>query len=440
MSSSAPSSQSDPASPPPQPSPASPRPAGSPAEVFRAFALLGVTAFGGPIAHIGYFRTAFCERRGWMDDRTFADLLALCQFLPGPASSQMGAAIGLHRAGPLGALAAFTAFTLPSALALALAALGVGLLQGPAAAGLLAGLKLVAVAVVADAVLGMAGPLCPDRTRRSLALATMAAVLAGLSLGLPVALVQLLPLVLAGAAGWGLLAPSPPEAAGDAEAGSAPALHLPYGRRTGLICLAAFALLLLGLPMLAGAVAPADGGLSAMGFADALYRAGALVFGGGHVVLPLLQGAVVSPGWMGPESFLAGYGLAQAVPGPLFTIGAYLGAGVTQSGDMNAGLWPLMALLGTVMIFLPGFLLLFGALPFWAALRDLPRVRGALNGVNAAVVGLLAAALWDPVMATAITDGAEAALAVLAFLALRIWRMPPWLVVAGTALAGLFLL
>ncbi|WP_413205676.1 chromate efflux transporter [Rhodospirillum sp. A1_3_36] len=396
--------------------------AGSLREVGRAFLTLGLTAFGGPIAHMGYFHKTFVVRRKWLDEEAFASLLALCQFLPGPASSQMGFAIGLRRAGLAGALIAFLGFTLPSALVMALAALGVALVDGPFAQGALAGLKLVAVAVIADAILGMARSLCPDRFRASLAIGTLTIVLVWPHTGLPLVLGQLLPLGCAGLATWAALERSPP---------AQTALSLPLSQKTGLLPLVLFAALLLGLPLAAGLGA---------GFQvfDSFFRSGALVFGGGHVVLPLLQAEVVDSGLVTPQSFLAGYGLAQAMPGPLFTIGSYLGAAAGQNMGIDSAL--ALAALGTLAIFLPGFLLLLGVLPFWDTLGSRPDVRAALAGINAAVVGLLAAAFWDPVLARSVVGGQEAALAALGFLGLRIWRLPPWTIVLalGTA-GGLFL-
>jgi chromate transporter len=396
---------------------------GSALEVARAFFLLGLTAFGGPIAHMGYFRQAFVQRRGWLDEEAFAGLLALCQFLPGPASSQMGFAIGLRRAGLAGGLAAFVGFTLPSALAMALAALGIALADGPVAHGVIAGLKVVAVAVVADAVLGMARSLCPDRFRASLALLVLAAVLVWPLTGLPLALGQVAPLILAGLAAWAMLDREPPTKPQATR--PSPSLS-PRGRVLAFVCLGLAVVGFLGAPSLAGG----DAGR----LFDALYRSGAMVFGGGHVVLPLLQAEVVGAGLVDTPTFLAGYGAAQAMPGPLFTIGAYLGAAVGQeSGPLPAlGL----AFLGTVAVFLPGFLLLLAALPFWDRLRAHGGVRATLAGVNAGVTGLLGAALWNPMIASAIPSGLAAGLAVLGFTALRVWKLPPWVVVLALAGAG----
>jgi chromate transporter len=400
--------------------PPPPQTSGSVREVGSAFLTLGITAFGGPIAHMGYFHKAFVVRRNWLDEEAFASLLALCQFLPGPASSQMGFAIGLRRAGLAGALAAFLGFTLPSALLMALAAFGVALMDGPLVQGILAGLKLVAVAVIADAILGMARTLCPDRFRATLAIGTLAVVLAWPLTGFPLVLGQLLPLGLAGLVHW-VAAQKPPQNR------SLPApTALSLGRGAGLLFLVLFTVLLLGLPLAAGL------GRGVQVF-DAFFRSGALVFGGGHVVLPLLQAEVVESGLVPPQSFLAGYGLAQAMPGPLFTIGSYLGAAAGQGSGISSALG--LAALGTLAIFLPGFLLL-GVLPFWETLGNRPDVRAALAGINAAVVGLLAAAFWDPVLARSVSGGLEAALAAMGFLGLRVWRLPPWTIVLALGCAG----
>jgi chromate transporter len=386
---------------------------GSWSEVFTAFLKLGLTSFGGPIAHLGYFREAFVVKRRWLDDRSYTDLIALCQFLPGPASSQVGIAIGLSRAGYLGALAAWLGFTAPSAIALVLFAYGLSALGQAEGSGWLHGLKVAAVAVVAVAVLGMMRTLTPDRER-----ATIAALAAIAMLAAPSALAQVLVIILGGIAGALLL---PAKAApSDAK------LTLHVSRRGGGILLALFFLLLIGLPLLAAAV-PAQ----SIRLANAFYRAGSLVFGGGHVVLPLLQAAVVPQGWVSNDAFLAGYGAAQAVPGPLFTFAAYLGAVMTVPPNGWEG-----ALLCLVAIFLPSFLLVIGGLPFWEDLRRRTRARAALRGVNAAVVGLLVAAFYDPIWTVGITNRADFALASAAFLLLFVWNTPPWLVVALSALGG----
>ena len=388
----------------------------SPSRPFRdtlpVFLRLGLTAFGGPVAHLGYFREEFVVRRQWLDEAAYADLVALCQFLPGPASSQVGMAIGLLRGGPRGALAAWLGFTLPSALALILFAYGV-LALDPAVLGTgwLHGLKVVAVAVVAQAIAGMARNLCPDPPRASVAVggAALALLIPGIS-------GQLLTLALGAVVGLTLLQPGASVATDR--------LAAPLGPRVALLALGAFAVLLLGLPWLADA-----GRLVAL--FDAFYRSGALVFGGGHVVLPLLQAEVVNPGWVGPDQFLAGYGAAQAVPGPLFTFSAYLGA--VQHPTPNGLLAALVCLLG---IFLPGMLLVVGLLPFWHQLRGYTTVRQLLTGVNAAVVGLLAAAFYDPVWRAGILSPADLALGLGAWLLLNQWRVAPWLVVLLTGLGG----
>ncbi|HEY6255365.1 MAG TPA: chromate efflux transporter [Xanthobacteraceae bacterium] len=391
--------------------PAAPR--GSAAEVLAAFLRLGLTSFGGPVAHLGYFREEFVIRRRWLDDRGYADIVALCQFLPGPASSQTGIAIGLLRAGYVGALAAWAGFTLPSALAMVLFAYGVGLVGDAAGSGWLHGLKAAAVAVVAQAVLGMARTLAPDRPRATLAVAAAVAALA-----VPSAWGQIGAIVLGGAVGIALL---DRQAATDHAA-----LPVPVSRATGATLQALFVCLLIGLPILASLSSS-----QALKEFDAFYRAGSLVFGGGHVVLPLLQAAVVPPGWVSDQDFLAGYGAAQAVPGPLFTFAAYLGAvmRVAPNGWLGASI----CLIG---IFLPSFFLVIGAMPFWEELRRGATAQAALAGVNAAVVGLLLAALYRPVWITGITGAADFALACAAFLLLFMWQTPPWLVVVLSAAAG----
>ncbi|WP_127089366.1 chromate efflux transporter [Aquabacter cavernae] len=376
-------------------------------EVFRTFFLLGLTAFGGPVAHLGYFREALVVRRRWISEAAYADLVALCQFLPGPASSQVGFGLGLIRAGGLlGGIAAWVGFTLPSALVLAAFGLGAAHLGGPAATGIIHGLKLVAVAVVAQAVLGMARTLTPDRTRAAIAFLALA-----LTLLWPVAVSQVLAIV-AGAA-VGLLAC---RAAGS----DAPShIPVPVSRRAGAFALILAGGLLLVLPLVATSTGVA--------LFAACYRAGALVFGGGHVVLPLLEASVVAPGFVDKADFLAGYGLAQAVPGPLFTFAAYLGA--VADG-------PLGAALATVGIFLPGLLLVYGALPFWGVLRGAPLAQAAMRGANAAVVGVLAAALYSPVWTSAVATPLDFTLAAGGFLLLTVWQAPPLAVVILLAAAG----
>ncbi|MDU9391281.1 chromate efflux transporter [Pseudomonas sp. zfem002] len=384
-----------------------------PFEIFLVFLRLGLTSFGGPVAHLGYFHREFVSRRRWIDENAYADLVALCQFLPGPASSQVGMAIGLSRGGYLGALAAWSGFTLPSALFLTLCALGIANYPQALPSGLLHGLKIVAVAVVAQAVWAMSRMLCPDLPRTVLMLLCTA-----LTLLLPMAWSAPLLILLAGLVG-ALALRAPPGGAGES-------LPVALPRRHGTVWLGLFAILLLGLPVLDSAL---DSPLLAQ--VDAFYRAGSLVFGGGHVVLPLLQAEVVQPGWIDPDTFLAGYGMAQAVPGPLFTFAAFLGA----SMQIGASGWSGAALC-LLALFAPSFLLIAGALPFWVRLRQQVRIRSALMGVNAAVVGLLLAALCDPLWSSAILRPADAALALVAFLALHILRTPSWLVVLAGALAG----
>ena len=388
----------------------------SPWAVFLVFLRLGLTSFGGPVAHLGYFREELVVRRRWLSERNYADLVALCQFLPGPASSQVGMALGLARAGYPGALAAWLGFTLPSAVALILFALGLAHWGDAVPAGLLHGLKVVAVAVVAQAVWGMARSLCPDVPRTSLMAVAACAVLWWSS-----AWAQVLVLALAALVGLWTLAPG--------QGGVHEPLPIPVGRRAGMAWLALFVALLLGLPW-AAAVFPH----ATLAVADAFYRAGSLVFGGGHVVLPLLQAELVPTGWVDQDTFLAGYGAAQAVPGPLFTFAAFLGASL-QMGPQ--GVWG--ALVCLLAIFAPSFLLVAGALPFWEGLRAHPRMRAALAGVNAAVVGLLVAALYQPVWTSAIHTPQDFALALLAGVALMAWKLPPWLVVAASAGAGWWL-
>jgi chromate transporter len=389
------------------------RAGGSWREVLPAFFRLGLTSFGGPVAHLGYFREEFVHRRRWLDDKSYADLVALCQFLPGPASSQVGLAVGLLRGGYAGALAAWVGFTLPSAVAMVLFGYGIGALGNAAGSGWLHGLKVAAVAVVAQAVLGMARTLAPDRAR-----ATLAVVAAIIALGAPSSWGQIGAIVLGGIVGALLLR------GGEEIAPAGLPLHV--SRALGALLLAVFFALLIGLPLLAAAI-PSQ----ALKDFDAFYRAGSLVFGGGHVVLPLLQASVVPPGWVDNDAFLAGYGAAQAVPGPLFTFAAYLG---TVMGPPPNG-W-IGAAICLIAIFLPSFLLVIGALPFWEQLRRRPVAQASLRGVNAAVVGLLLAALYQPVWTVGITDAADFALAVAAFLLLFMWQTPPWLVVILSAAAG----
>jgi chromate transporter len=389
---------------------------GSALEVLQAFGKLGMISFGGPIAHIGYFRQEFVVHRRWLDEPTYADLVALCQFLPGPASSQVGFSIGLMRAGYLGGLAAWSAFTLPSAVFLVLFAYGATHLQGSAWPGLLHGLQLAAVAIVAQAVWGMAHTLCPDRTRVCIALAA-----AALTLAIASSVGQIGAIALGGLAGWRFCR--------DDSAPAVYSLTLPVSRRAGVISLLLFAILLVGLPLL-HAWAPS----LLIAHVDAFYRSGALVFGGGHVVLPLLRDAVVRPGWVSEDAFLAGYGAAQAVPGPLFTFAAYLGAVIRPAKFGLAG-----AALGLAAIFLPGVLILLGTLPFWDSFRRRPGTQALARGVNAAVVGLLGAALYTLLWSNAMKTTGDFGVALVGFLLLTAWRTPPLLIVILSALGGMAL-
>lgn len=385
---------------------------GSPWEVFGVALRLGLTSFGGPIAHLGYFREEYVNRRQWLDEQTYADLIALCQFLPGPASSEVGIAVGITRAGLLGGLAAWLGFTMPSALALI--AFGYGIQHFTVTnAGWIHGLLVVAVAVVAQAVWGMARQFCPDRKRQTMAILATLVMLAW-----PTGLAQVLLIVVAALVGWRLI-----------EAGatqSSVPLREPISRRLGVVALSLFFVLLLGLPILQRII-----NTYALALFTSFYRVGSLVFGGGHVVLPLLQSAVVPPGWVSETQFVAGYGAAQAVPGPLFTFSAYLG---TVAGPSPHG-W-IGGVIALVGIFLPAFLLVVGVMPFWNAIRIRPGFQSALRGVNAAVVGLLLAALYTPVWTSAILRKADFGLAVVAFGLLVLWKLPPWVVVIVGALGG----
>lgn len=388
-------------------------PIGLTAEVFFAFLKLGLTAFGGPVAHLGYFRDEFVSRRGWLSEAAFADVVALCQLLPGPASSQAGMTLGILRAGLPGAFAAWAGFTLPSAAAMILFAFGAQS-QLPFAQGrALHGLKIVATAVVAKAVWEMGQRLCPDRERL-----TLAAGAALLALAVPSAGGQIAAILLGALLGWRLFGASPQQ--------SGSAVTVPFGRGFAILALAAFVALLGGLPLL-----KASTGNHAVALVDSFYRSGAFVFGGGHVVLPLLQKEVVPPGWIGNDLFLAGYGVAQAVPGPLFTFAAYLGAAMGPGPNGLAG-----GLLCLGAIYLPSFLLLIGILPFWDRLRQERAVRPALSGASAAVVGLLLAALYTPVWTSAILAPMDFALALIAFVLLMFWQVPPWAVVILAAVSS----
>lgn len=381
--------------------------------VFLVFLKLGLTSFGGPIAHLGYFRTEFVERRRWLDDRGYSDLVALCQFLPGPASSQVGMALGLGRAGWPGMLAAWAGFTLPSALALIAFAHGITHYHGLAGSGAVQGLKIVAVAIVAQAVWGMARSLCPDRARASLAM--FAALL---TLMLPSAVGQVAAILIAGALGRVVLR-LPSSASGQAH-------DYPVSRKGGIACSLLFLSGLIGLPLWVAA-----SGSSVAVLLEGMYRSGALVFGGGHVVLPLLQASVVPEGLVGNADFLAGYGAAQAVPGPLFTFAAYLGA--VAEGPLHGWIGGLVSL---VVIFVPAALILVAALPFWQRLRQRQRAQAAMAGVNAGVVGILLSALYDPVWTSTIHGKTDFGLALAAFGLLVFGRVPPVFVVLSAALAG----
>lgn len=382
-------------------------------EVLLAFLKLGFTSFGGPIAHIGYFREEMVVRRRWIDDAQYTDLVALCQFLPGPASSQVGFSLGLIRAGYWGALAAWVGFTLPSAMLLTAFAYGAGALGGPIGFGVLHGLKLVAVAIVAQAVWGMARTLCPDRQRASIACLAALLILANTS-----SLAQIGAILLGGIAGFWFCRASAPILAGS--------LGVPVSRRVGVLALTSFFALFAALPALGALSHDAE-------LFDAFYRSGALVFGGGHVVLPLLSKAFVTPGWVSQDSFLAGYGAAQAVPGPLSTFAAYLGA-VVEPSHRIAG-----AALGLIGIFLPGFLLLVGTLPFWDGFRQRVGAQAIMRGINAAVVGLLGAALYNPLWISSVRSSGDFALALVGFVLLIAWRTPPLIVVIVGALGGIAL-
>jgi chromate transporter len=389
---------------------------GTAIEVLLAFAKLGVSSFGGPIAHIGYFRQEFVVRRHWLDEQSFADLVALCQFLPGPASSQVGFSLGLMRAGVLGGLAAWTAFTLPSAIALVLFAYGANALRGPAGSGVLHGLKLVAVAIVAQAVWGMARTLCPDRERASIAVIATLIVLFSAS-----SLAQIAAIVFGGIAGLWLC-----RAATSSPQNQKP-MSVPVSRPAGMLALAVFFLLLAGLPILDRLT-----GSQGVALFEAFYRSGALVFGGGHVVLPLLREATVAHGWVSDDVFLAGYGAAQAVPGPLFTFSAYLGAVMRPSPNGVTG-----AAISLVAIFLPGILALIGTLPFWETFRKRAWAQAVMRGVNAAVVGLLGAALYNPVWTSSVHAPGDFGMAVAGFVLLTVWEAPPLVVVVVSALGGM---
>jgi chromate transporter len=388
-------------------------------EVAATFLKLGCVSFGGPIAHLGYLRAELVDKRRWLDDAHYADLVALCQFLPGPASSQVVFALGMHRARLLGALLASLCFTLPSALLMIGFAYGIAAAADLRGAGWLHGLKLAAVAVVAQAVWGMGKKLCPDRARVSICI-----VAAGVVLGFTGALAQVGVIAGGGLLGFWLYR--------HAETTTLPPDAPPLARRhlAAATALGLFLVLLLVLPVIATAT-----GSREVAVFDSFYRSGSLVFGGGHVVLPLLRAEVVPNGWLGDDQFLAGYGAAQALPGPLFTFAAYLGTAMSSGAHAwTNGLWCLLA------IFLPAWLLIGGALPFWRRLRTKPSARAALAGANASVVGVLLAALYDPVITEGIRDKLDVAAALSAFVLLEHWKVPPWLIVIAMAAVGQWLL
>jgi chromate transporter len=389
---------------------------GSALQVLGIFLKLGLTSFGGPIAHIGYFRQEFVVRRQWLREQAFADLVGLCQFLPGPASSQVGFSIGLLRAGYLGGLAAWTGFTLPSAIVMVLVAYGAAAFNGPTGTAVVHGLKLVAVAIVAQAVWGMARTLCPDRQRASIA--GLSAVILLLSSS---SAAQIGAIITGGLLGIWLCRAGPTS--------TDPLPTLPVSRRAGIAALITFFTLLIALP-----IVRTLGEFPAVASFDGFYRSGALVFGGGHVVLPLLRQAFVEPGGVTDEMFLAGYGAAQALPGPLFTFAAYLGAVARRAPHGVTG-----AVIGLIGIFLPGVLVLIGTLPFWEAVRQQVLAQAAMRGINAAVVGVLGAALYNPVWTSAVRAPGDLALALVGFVLLTAWRAPPLLVVILAALGGVLI-
>lgn len=380
-------------------------------EVFLVSTKLGLTSFGGPTAHLGYFHNEYIRKRKWMDERSYADLVGLCQFLPGPASSQVGMGIGIIRAGITGGLIAWIGFTLPSVIALVIFAF---LLKGYdiGNAGWLSGLKIVAVAIVAHAILGMGQKLTPDKVRVTLAVITAAVALLWTAIYSQVVLI-----LLAGLVGWWLYRKSP--------ASEVPDLVVPISRTVAVLCLITFFGLFMALPVLRQVT-----GIEWLSLFDYMYRSGSLVFGGGHVVLPLLEQELVPRGLLSKDDFLAGYGATQAVPGPLFTFASYLGAitmGITG------------AIVATIAIFLPAFLLIIGTLPFWSALRKNPHIQGALTGVNAAVVGILLAALYQPLWTTAIITPADFSLLSILFIMLTFWKCPPWVIVVAGIVGGMLI-
>lgn len=389
---------------------------GTAREVFGAFLRLGFTGFGGPIAHLGYFRNDFVTRRRWANDHEYADLVALCQFLPGPASSQVGMALGLRRAGMTGLLAAWVAFTMPSAIILVAFAYGMSLLDDAVASGWVYGLKAAAVAVVAQAVIGMAKSLTPDIQR-----ALMALMAAALLILVPHPMMPFAAIAAGGVVGLVWFR----RRGGHVATGLADEHALPLSRVAGMVALSLFAVLLVALPLLASLTSNAE-----LRLADTFYRTGSLVFGGGHVVLPLLEAEMVQTGLVQEDVFLAGYGAAQAVPGPLFTFAGFLGASTT------GGIGLVGAAIALLAIFLPGALLVIGVLPFWSRIRASRPARAALMGVNAVVVGILAAALYDPVITHGITSPVTLILATGSFLALMVWKVPAWAVVIASGALG----
>ncbi len=386
---------------------------GSFIETFLIFLRLGLTSFGGPVAHLGYFRDEFVERRKWLQDKAYADIVALCQFMPGPASSQVGLAIGLSRAGYSGALGAWLGFTMPSAIALILFAYGIDALGDVAGSGWLRGLKIVAVVVVAQAVWQMANSLCPDRQRKTLAIFAAAVVLM-----VPGVTGQIAAILIGAAFGFALLADKNTEPVQN--------IRVPVSKRAGVISLMLFFVFLIGLPLLA-----VQFDIKALSYFDSFYRSGSLVFGGGHVVLPLLNSETVGAGLVNPNDFVAGYGATQAVPGPLFTFAAFLGSVMNTAPNGAPG-----AMICLVAIFLPSGFLVVGLLPFWNSLRQIPKMQTVLCGVNAAVVGLLLGALYDPVWTSGIKSSMDLAIGLAAFGALVWWKVPVWLVVIVTAVAA----
>jgi len=382
-------------------------------EVFLVALRLGLTSFGGPVAHLGYFREEYVARRKWLDDAAFADLIALCQFLPGPASSQVGFAVGVHRAGVAGGLLAWLGFTAPSAIAMILFGYGVSMIGDLEGSPWLQGLKIAAVAVVVQAVWSMGLKLCPDKPRVTLAIGGAAVLLA-----IPTPWMQVAVIALGAAIGTFFFSKTDVDEGG----GQTALQHVP-GKKTGMGLLAIFVVLLVGLPTAASMI-----DRPALALFDAFYRAGSLVFGGGHVILPLLETQMVPRGWMDRETFLAGYGAAQAVPGPLFTFSAYLGT--VANSPFQGWIGGLICLIG---VFVPSFFLVLGALPFWDAIRSQPGARAAIGGANAAVVGVLLAALYDPVWLEGIRTNTDMVIGLILFTALQFWKIAPWIVVLGGA-------